>query len=243
MNYKFEAYSIVVITILIAGLLRLYVYYKGFKISILPFLDPSEIGTIFFDNLLYFLGFAFLNVLVISILYSGVLAEIDSLTNVGFLARLTKYGFFKIYKLIVLIALSGLCYWAFKTISDIYFYEYLLWIVLLIVAIYINPLLIFEFKRFIITKSIEINQLSIYFLIAALNLFVFAGFSGLNEVNKVKNHGYYTDTEFHIDGSDPFISDEKKYYIGKTKQFIFLYDSEKKETDVIPISNIKQMKY
>ena len=243
MNYKFEAYSIAGITILIAGLLRLYVYYKGFKISILPFLEPGEIGIVFFDNLFYFLGFATLNILVISTLYSQGQVEISSLISTEFLIRLKNYGFFKIHKLIILIALSMIFYLVFKKMSNIFFYEYLLWIGLLIVAIYINPFLIFEFKRLIITKSIEIDQLSIYFLIAALNLFVFAGFSGLNEANKVKNHNYYVGTEFQIDGSDTFISNETKYYIGKTRQFIFLFDSDKEETVVIPISNIKKMKF
>lgn len=243
MNYKLEAYSISGITILLAGLLRLYVYYKGFGILILSFLEPGEIGIIYFDNLLYFLVFVVLNVFVISILYSGVLVKIDSFINNKFLTRLTNYGLFKIWKLIVLIILAGLSFIVYKRTSNIVFYEYLLWIVLFIISIYINPLIIFEFKKFVLSKSLEINQLSIYFLIAALNLFAFAGFSGLNEANKVKNHKYYLGTEFQIEGSDTFISNETKYFIGKTKQYIFLYDSEKKETDVIPISNIKLMKY
>lgn len=243
MNYKIEAYSIAAITILMAGLIRLYIYYKGFNISILPFLEPGEITTIFFDNLLYFLGFAVLNVLVISIMYSEVLGQFTTMTETDFLARLCNYGIFKISKLITLIVFSSLLYWIYSKTDNIFLYEFLLWIVLLITAIYINPILIFEFKKVLFNKSIEVNQLSIYFLMAAVNLFAFSGLSGLNEANKVKNHGYYEGTEITIDGYNTFTSSDKKYYIGKTKQFIFFYDSEKKETDVIPISSLKKMKF
>ncbi len=242
-NYKFEAYSIAGITILIAGLLRLYIYYKGFNISILPFLEPGEIGTIFFDNLLYFIGFTILNVVVISIFYKGCFDLIAKFKDFGFLKRLKAYGLLKFNKLTLFLLLSAIMYWIKIESRNIYLYEYFLWILLLLISIYINPIIIFESKRILIRNSININHLSIVFLAASLNLFLFAGFSGANEAYKVKKLNYYKGTEFDIDDLGKIISNDTKYYIGKTRQFVFFYDSNNEKTEVIPISKVKSMKY
>lgn len=180
---------------------------------------------------------------VISLFYSGVIGGITNDLSPILFKRLSFYKVFDLSKLILMVVLSGIMLWIYFRSTNIYFYEYILWIGLLIIAIYLNPILIFEFKRLLLLNGIEMNTLSVYFIIAATNLFVFAGISGFNEVNKVKNHNYYKGTEFILEDANVIISNEQKYYIGKTKQFLFFYDSNKEETEVIPISNIKRMKY
>lgn len=243
MNYKFEAYSIVAVIILISGLLRLYIYYKAFNISILPFLEPDEIGTIFFDNLLYFLLFAALNTTIFVLFYSPVQNNIGDLEELPFNKRAKKYGLLKPKKIIAFVLLTSLMFFFYWNSDRIQLYEFLLWIMLVVIALYLNPIVILEINRSIKQKGVELNHLSVYFLVAALNLFAFAGLSGYNEANKVKNHEYYSGTEFSIDNGGLFVSDEKNFYIGKTKQFVFFYDKENQETKVVPIGKITTMKY
>ena len=242
-DYKFQAYSIAGAIILIGGTLRLYVYSKCFSISVLPFLEASEIITIFFDNLLYFLCFLILNFLVIVFLYKKTSKLYSRTTKTSFCERLLKFGFIKRNKIISFVLLAVVLFFISKNRDHDSFYEFYLWLGLLLVAISINPLVYFEFKYLVSKRNFALDKLTLIFLISAINLMFFAFSSGMNEAYKVKNKQYYIDTEFEIDTCNTIISTIDYYYIGKTKQFIFFYDSKKKETDVFPISRITKMKF
>ncbi|SMO91814.1 hypothetical protein SAMN06265379_11520 [Saccharicrinis carchari] len=243
MDYKLEAYSIVGIIILIAGLLRLYLYYKKFNISILSFIAPGEITTIFFDNLLYFFCFTGLNVLIITFFYDGILNQISAYTDLNFWNRLHQIGFFNISKLISVVIFIIILFLIYKWSSKIYFYEYVLWTLLILIAMYLNPLIIIETEILLLINKIELSQLSLFFLIASFNLIAFASFSGLNEAYKVKKKNYYLNVELNIQDIGIIVSSKSKYFIGKTNRFVFIYTSEKEETEVIPIDSIISMKF
>lgn len=242
-NYKFEAYSIATIIILIGGLLRLYIYYKSFNVLILPFLDPAEIATIFFDNLLYFLAFTILNVFVLSIIYKNHADTSNNSEETSFRKRLKDYGVYRYNKAILFVILAILLYWINIQIDHIYFYEYFLWILLLLVSIYLNPILILESKLALKKNNIKVSHLSLLFLTGSLNLIIFSAFSGANEAYKAMSLNYYKGTEFEIGCDQKIISNDTTYYIGMTKQFVFFYDSKRKQTEVIPISKVNRMKY
>lgn len=241
-NYKFEVYSIAGLTILIAGLLRLFIYYKSFNISILPFIEPGEVLTIFFDNLLYFTCFWCLNIVMIWIFYNNA-DSISILPDKSFLQRLVLSGFLKWNKIILFFAITVLLFIISKTRNSKNFYEFYLLIGLLVVAIYINPLVLFESKHLLLKSNIVINKMTIIFLISAINLFVFASFSALNESYKVKSKQFYLRTEFEVDNNQKIISTIDYYYIGKTKGYVFFYDRAKQETDVVPVSRFTKMKF
>lgn len=242
-DFKFEAYSIVGIVILIAGILRLYIYYKFFHISIIPFIEPGEILTAFFDNLLYFLCFLGLNIIVLWGFYERKVDTNTILPDTTFCQRLILYEVFRLNKIILLLVLSVALFCVSKCRNSKYFYEFYLWILLLIIAIYINPTAIFESENLFLKSNIIINETTVIFLISAINLMVFSSISGYNESFKVKRRNFYIKTEFELENSPKIISTKDYYYIGKTKQFAFFYDRNKQETDVIPVSKFTKMKF
>lgn len=242
-EYKFEAYSIAGTTIMIAGLLRLYIYYKCFSISILPFLDPGEIITFFFDNLFYFLIFWCLNIIVIWMFYTIKDDKSIITTTNSFIKRLGFSGFFKLNKVILFLILSVVLFFISKARDSKSFYELYLWIALLVTAIYINPMVLLGSIHLLLKNNKVVNKMNIILLISAMNLFLFASLSGLNESFKVKNKQFYVGTKFELDNNQEIISTLDYYYIGKTKQFALFYDRVKQETDIIPVSKFTKMKY
>ncbi len=78
---KIEAYSFIATSILLAGLMRLYIYFKSFGISIIPFIKLEEVTLLVQDNVLYFLIFLLLNMFVILLFYN------KSSDNKGLLKR------------------------------------------------------------------------------------------------------------------------------------------------------------
>ncbi len=164
-------------------------------------------------------------------------------TDISLLKRLEIVGFFKWNKLALFVLLTLVMIIISWKRDSKNFYEVYLWMGLLIVAIYINPLAYFESKYFILNGNLPVNKISIAFLISSINLFIFSSVSGLNESFKVKRKNYYKGSEFELDSKQSIISTMDYYYIGKTKQFAFFYDRKNQKTDVIPVSRITKMKF
>lgn len=242
-NYKFEAYSLASVTVLIAGLLKLHLYYKNFDVLIIPFLEIDEITTIFLDNLLYFLCFAFLNITVITFFYNLNFKDKINNNKSSFFLKLKKNGFFKWNKIILFGITCIILFFAYLSRDKILLREYFMWTVLVFIAVYFNPFIIFVFKYLFERKKILIAKISIIFLVSSINLIIFAASSGINEAYKVKYNNYYHQSEFDIDDLPTLISNENKYYIGKTKEFVFFYLPKENSSEIIPISRIKRVKF
>lgn len=235
-EYKFETYTIVATTVLLAGIIRLYLFYKSFNISILPFIELEELTVLAFDNFLFFIIFLISNIFIASFFYKKQKSEKNRRVD-----RLKEYGFFKIDKILLLIILVAFLYLIQYQLEKVLFYEFILWVVLLIVGIYINPLIYIESQKILKKKAILINRPTIILILSAVNLFCFAGVSGISEAYKIKTMNYYSGSEFKLSNETSIVSDSQKYYVGKTKGFLFFYQPEEKVTHVIPSSFIEKI--
>jgi F0F1-type ATP synthase assembly protein I len=72
MNGLVRYAGLVSTVVLLCGLLKFYIYYKQFGISILRFIDISEVFTLFMDNLLGYLAILIPTTLNLFIIYKGV---------------------------------------------------------------------------------------------------------------------------------------------------------------------------
>lgn len=242
-SYKFEAYAITGIIILISGLLRIYLYYQLFHFSVLPFLDSGEITTLFFDSLLFFLVFLLVNSFVVLMFYRKQFLNNDEASKVGIITRIKSYGLFHYSKIICVVFCSIILLIINSQFNKIYFYEFWLWLILLFIAFYFNPFILFEGKQYFLKIGKQVSRISLIFLLTAINLITISGCFAINEAHKVKSYDYYLNTEFEIIGKPEIKSTKDFYYIGKTRQYVFFYDQSNKESIIIPISNISQFKF
>lgn len=234
-EYKFESYALIASSILIAGLLRLYLFFKSFNISILPYIELQELTTLALDNLLYFSIFILFNLIIFSFFYK------NSSSNKKRIKRLKQHGFFRLDKIIVFVIIVPILYLIQYNIEKIYSYEFILWIVLLFVGIYLNPFVYFESQQLLQKQNIKINKLTLVFLISAINLCFFAGISGISEANKIKLTNYYYGSKFELDNGEIIHSNSEKYYIGKSKEYIFFYKPIEEITNIVPVSRIRNI--
>lgn len=109
------------------------------------------------------------------------------------------------------------------------------------IGIYLNPFIYFESQQLLTKKNVKINKLTIVFIISALNLCFFAGISGISEAHKVKLTNYYFGSTFELDDGKIIQSNSEKYYIGKSKEFLFFYKPKEELTQIIPVSRIKNI--
>lgn len=83
------------------------------------------------------------------------------------------------------------------------------------------------------------NLIVIFILISAFflnNIF--------NEIRSVKENKIYFGTEIHykkFENKVKFISDSTSYYIGKTKNYVFIFQEFNNTTKIIPVKNIDQI--
>lgn len=234
-EYKFESYALIGSSIIIAGLLRLYLFFKSFNISILPYIELEELTTFALDNILYFSIFIILNLIIVTFFYT------NNSEYKKRIRRLKEHGFFKFNKILLIIIIIPILFFLQSNLEKVFFYEFILWIILLFVGIYINPFIYFESQQTLKKKKLKINKLTLIFIISAINLCFFAGISGVSEAYKVKSLNYYYGSEFKFDDGTKIISNSEKYYIGKTKEFLFFYQPKEELTQIIPMSRIKNI--
>jgi len=234
-DYKLEFYALIGSSILIAGLLRLYLFFKSFNISILPFIELEELTTLALDNILYFSIFIILNLVIVSFFYKNK-SEYKKRIK-----RLKEHGFFKFNKILLLIIVVPILFLLQNNLDKVFFYEFILWVILSFVGIYLNPLIYFEAKNTLKTKQVKVNKLTLVFIISALNLCLFAGASGISEAYKVKSINYYYGSEFKLKDGTKIISNFDEYYIGKSKGFLFFYKPKEEITRIIPVSRIENI--
>jgi hypothetical protein len=233
-NLKIESYTVLSILILLSGILREYIFYKLFGISILPFLEPSESILLFFDVILFFSIFLVLNLFIILIFHNKIIIPSfefkfkESIKN-NFV-RILKGASFLLICLTLVIINSKIDFFSQR--------ELIYWIVLLFIGFYLNPLLLMLISA-LSHASKSVKQVLIFLLIT-INICAFASLSGYNEAKKVRNC-YYCGSEFFGEGFT-FKSDSLNYYIGKTSNFYFFYESRSNEVMIYPNELITTIK-
>lgn len=238
-NYRLE--PITGGTILIAGLLKLFIYYKSFDFVITPFLEMSEVILLFFDNLLYFLLFFFFNILIILSLDRGVFSFGSTENNSPWPQRIARYlnynWEFKCFAGMIILLLM-IC-----TSTNVLTLKNGLYMILIIVALYINPIVIKEFQRLAKYYRVTTKTFSIILFISAVNLFVYALAIGAYEAYELKHLNVVRANKVYFTDSTIIISNMKKYYVGKTKNFVYFYNNQEKAVEVIPIRRVDKIEY
>ena len=220
------------------GVLRFYIYYKMFNISILRFIDISEILILFMDNLLGY--FAII---------------VPSALNIFFLVKFS--GHFAKYKPISFVELirdqlpvSGSFFVGTCTGAIIYFLlsknlklkDLFLLIVLIILFIILFPAVFYYTNAFLIDYlKTQMDLSTLLLLFICFFLICYTVIISYLEVDKVKHMGFYKSVKIKFK-SEPIINGTpEKFYIGMTKNFIFIYEKSIATTTVYKMNDLESI--
>ncbi len=230
------------------GMLKLTIYFKAFNISINDFLEFSEILTSFFDDLLFYSGSLilgiFLNYLTIT---KSEIDENDKLKIKIYKEKSIFRRFWLNVKSIFPLLLPFNIF-AIVFMIIIYFIKNESIIPIIWYFIGFNSLLIilfifFEYKRhYYLLTGIHIDYTYFNIILYSSIFTILLIFYTKAEVAQVKYYHKYENVSFFHDNKE-IKSNRIKYYIGKTKNYLFFYDSKAKTTYVFSMQHIDKMSF
>jgi hypothetical protein len=203
------------IFILIAGLIKVFSYYKLFGLYIFEFIDIKEVLTLMINNLLSYLIIiiALLVLLICKSFLTGILT----------------------YTLPVSFTVLSLLYFLLRKrvfLYEILFLNIFFWCFFFVVG---------QIQPQIIKQTSDSDLLKIDVLLFLLfTLIIYSIGNAFFEYYKVKYKKYYSKTKLLIENVE-FNSTSEKYYIGKTEKFVFIHDNLDKSNEIIPVSLIKKI--
>lgn len=233
--------------IIFLGMIRLMCFYNAFGISITNYLDFSEVITSFFD----ILAFIVVGFVATSLNYFLTMnKEGIDLANKNRRELLEEKSTWRIWVLYVKYLKSLL----FLSITIIVgcFIGHHFFIEVTYFNIFVISLILFAIIIFLI-MSIEIErkhshfESSIHrrrFISVVLYSFLLIGavsYYSLYQALCIKKYKSTIGTIVILDNDKSIISDSTNYYIGNTRNYLFIHHEKQNITDVIPISRVKQI--
>lgn len=225
------------ISLLIIGFVKIILYYKYFNVPIIEYIKPSEVTTLFSDNI----ATAFAICLYLSWPYTLIVRPYisnNSRASISILEILHSY---------ITLGSTFLATTAISTILVIVFlffrpkinnYELASYLVVVpIISLVIPTLAIFASIN---GKTNDSQYVIMFSLIASFTIIIFL--STINEIIKVKYYKYYCNTIIELE-NETLESNSTYYYVGKTKSFIFFYSSIEKSSTAFSSLKLKSIKY
>jgi hypothetical protein len=230
--------------IIVAGTIKLKLFYGSFKLEILNYLDTSEILLAFMGDLIYYISIVFIMELFEFLIYSQkeIQARIDNQTYVIdeniFKKRFIK--FLKFYKVLGYLILFNIVLLIVSIIIKIdYSFTSIFLFILAMYFFFGFVSLEYRRKYFIMygtkPKSAHTNVVLLGIIIIS-GIIIF----NHNDVTSIKSYKKYYGSTFIASG-DTIRSDSTAYYIGKTNNFVFYYKEKTKSCVVFPIKDITQL--
>jgi hypothetical protein len=231
LQYLFLIFSPILIGL---GVLKLIYYYRAFNIEIVDYLEFTEILTSFLDDIFYIILFIVFGI-ILEIFQTTKQEQISvdlqhEIINAtpSFWKRMK--GYYKLYKLgIWLILTLGLNTLAFYLLTHEVVVEMLR--TFIVTFSYLLIAIIWKEIKIKIERIIEeeLNpMIGSIVVLGSIFLVTFISFIQ-KDIDKVKSHKKYIKTEIEYKKSNEIIkhvSDSLSYYIGKTNNFVFIYNEE-----------------
>lgn len=233
--------------IIFLGMARLITFYKAFGVSIVSYLDFSEVITSFFDIIfIVFLFFAYTSIQNFVLGDKNQAEEADKQRQeiikeesfkklfwlyIKYFKRLLIFGF-------IAILVCVLSHYIFKSIDG--------FTVFLIIGLFIFLIIFFivivEIERKHIHFQSSLNRrrfiyLTLYFLVFTMGVVYYSSY----QAGLIKRDKSTYGVAITLDNDKILVSDSLNYFIGKTLNYVFIYHEKLKSTDIIPMTRVKQI--
>jgi len=200
--------------LLTGALLKVYLYYKFFGLYIFEFINIGEVLILFIGNLMaYFI--LLLAIFILILLYHNFTSiwtySLLSMFTVGLFINFILRKRILLHELIIQVAFLWAAFFLINLIFD---------------------------QLFVSASTDSGDYLILGTIFISVAFYSIA--SAYNEYYKVKQKKYYAKTILILK-DDEMKSNDRSYYIGKTEKFIFIFHSEEKMVDVIPVSSVKKI--
>jgi hypothetical protein len=233
--------------IIFLGMTRLIVFYSSFGVSIVSYLDFSEVITSFFDIIVMVVFY--IAYITIQNFILGNRSEADNAQNQrqeiiaqeNFGKTLWLY-FLYLKRLLVfgLIVIVGcvLCHYIFHWIEK--FTILITVIVFTFLITFFVTLVEIERKHIHFQSSINRRRFilfTLYFVVFSMGVTYYASY----QAGVIKRDKSTYGVTISLDNDQIIISDSTDYFIGKTLNYVFIYHEKQKNTDIIPMTRVKQI--
>ena len=231
------------------GAIKQILFYKSFNFNVIEYIELSEVLILFLNDIFYLILMIIMGVIFEFVQTSKY--ELNKIENIqkaikqseNFGERIKNY--YRLYK-------EGLWAIFFLGILDLVIYitsktmnENIHLLFIFSVAMCFTMIIWTEIKLKIKRLSgdnisTRMNNLIVVFIVIS----AFFSNNIFNEIRSVKKDKIYYGTEIHykkFNNKMKFISDSTSYYIGKTKNFVFIFQELNNSTKIIPVKNIDQI--
>jgi hypothetical protein len=221
-----KSLSLVYLLLIISGLCYRYFFYKNFGVVITEYIDLNEALLIFLPLLGDSFGFVFIITIFMSFSFKEVFRK-----NL-FKSASQKEKLNVVFGLgIVILIVTGIISFFTKNIDT--FYSGLVSVIIFCVPLFID-MLIGELQL----NFPKLIRESIYVLIVVLTIIIWRTYNASRIIND-KLHLKRFEIVFK-EQNKILKSDSTYYYLGRTKNFIFIYDFKYKCSRVFNVSDVKE---
>jgi hypothetical protein len=231
--FSSENVAVASLALLAIGFLKFILYYKAFNIPIVDYIDPSEIITLFADNI----ATATLVIFILALPYAKLINI--PLASTDIFVRLETY--FNLLAPIVFV--SGVALIATIKIlwkrPKIHNFELFRFVVLWPVIVFVIPVLVLEIKKLF---EPQVTSSLIIILALSINFALLVIIATLNEIKKVKEFGYFQGVVIKFVNSE-IVSTTEEYFIGKTKSFVFFYSPKSGVSTAYSTADLRSIRY
>ena len=228
------------------GFIKLKIYYSAFQIDIADYLEFTEIISSFVSDIILYsvmvlFGYFFSFLLTTKERANQQVDIADEILKTdGFFKRLGKHlrNLRQIVFVIFVLGLINLAAFLVGGKTDIYgtFSFYSLFVVFLFV------ILREEYRRQYINHfNKDINHAFFNILLIAILFISFTIKDSFADIDSTKSKKIFYGTEILTTDSQTITSDSLKYYVGMTRNYVFIYNQLKDETRVLNRGDVKEM--
>lgn len=219
-----ELLPIFTIYIIVAALMKLFVYYNYFNIPIVNCIGLGELGIIISGDFLFYIPFTAIIVIVLIGFYNSINENsnriLQAIKNTAFLFISMALMIICLLSIFFLKGYLGpITFFSIYILSSVFF------------MLHYSPLK--EPGKLI---KFESNYFVVSFLIILIAVIIRSAAS----INETKN-GRYKGTNIILSDTT-YISTDSSYYIGKTERFVYLYNEPTMTATIIPITEVKTIK-
>lgn len=235
-------FSIIYIILFTSGILYNYFFFRHFGITITEYIDLSEALLLFIPMLTeYIFGFCLIPVISLMLIrYKQSKREDEEYNTPEIMADIGQY----VFVLIGYSVIATLLYIASLFIPSLRYYSSLPFYIgiLLALPLILDLILVYLEKKKIINlqKSIRI---SIYGIVAFVVSILIAVKIEIKNIDRYKN---ITKPRFEIiftDKSQNLKSTSEHYYLGRTKNYLFIYNFTLNQCRVLKTEDIKEITF
>lgn len=226
--------------LLLCGVLKFYLYYKRFNISILRFIDLSEILTLFMDNIIAYLAIIIPITINLFLIYVKVKSEIPNISNSIWHITFSQWPLILFF---FFISTIGIIIYFFKS-KGVRQRDFKYLILLIVISILTLPFLfIYSLRIMHIYFHIQIEFTYVYLTFLSVLLLGYTLLTVQNEIHKVINDGFYDGVKLVFENDFTIESNRLVYFIGMTKNYVFVYEKASNACTAYKVNNLRTIKF